>query len=270
MDKEEKNCLKADVRAIFYENIEEIFFMMQYCLKDYLKSVLNFGFHHSVTKEVSDVWNEFLKNVLEEKFLLNYLIQNSGLEDFEEANKFILALDSLNEEVIQYYYEVLDEIEIACEMKTEWRAMKPNRGFKDLLEMNEYRERLCFMTLSFEDVKMFLGYSEDFWEYIINRMLVVENSFEEGIGFYGVNIKVDNNQCLTDLKVLVPKIINLETALVNVHEFNLAYELYQILGNPIDKSDMKYEGSARDCESKFKEEYIVKKYAKVFSKNLGK
>ena len=34
----------------------------------------------------------------------------------------MFELDDLNTETIQYYYQVLDGIESACEMKTDWRA----------------------------------------------------------------------------------------------------------------------------------------------------
>ena len=46
---------------------------------------------------------------------------------------------------------------------------------------------------------------------------------------FGVeNIKQDNN-CLIDIKVFVPNVINLETAVINVHEFKHAYDLWKLI-----------------------------------------
>lgn len=264
-DVELKN-LKADVREICYQNVEEILLMFKYCLIAYVKSVKSFGFKHVVSQDVVRLWKEFLEIVQEERGLLKYLIEYGFLEDAEEVNNFILELENANEEMIKYYYEVLDEIETACEMKMEWRAVRVKKNFATLTETDKYRQRLCALTLSLNDIKSFLGYEEDFWKYIQTKILFIDSHLVEDNFFYGVNIKLDDNNCLVDIKVLVPVVINLETALVNIHEFNHAYGLYKILGSPIIDSDIIYEEKAQNREKLFQEEYMPKKYKKILEK----
>lgn len=262
----ENKILRDDVQNILYQDVEEFLLMAKYCLKAYVKSVICFGVQHPVTKDVVEIWKEFVSILIEEKNILKYLIQYSSLEDLEEVNAFMFELDDLNTETIQYYYQVLDGIESACEMKTDWRAVRPKKDFDTLIETDEYRKKLCSLTLSMEDIKSFLDYKQEFWKYIETRLIFIDSHFEEDKDFYGVNIKLDDYRCLMDMKVMVPTIINLETALVNVHEFHYAYQLFEILGSPITKSNQEFEESAKKCECCFQEEFMAKKYQKVLTK----
>lgn len=260
--------LKEDVRGIYYQNIEEIFLMTKYCLIAYAKSIFTYGRKHFITQEIVQVWKEFFKIILEEKYILSYLVKNGLFEDFEEVNQFLFQLDDVNEETIQYYYDVLDGIETACEMNLEWKAMRPRKEFSTLIETDFYRKNLFFFTLSMEDIKNFLGYEEEFWKYIEKRVLLIDSHIQEDNEFFGVNMKFDDNYCLSDIKVFVPKIINLETALVNVHEFHHAYRLYKLLGEYVPEKSDSYEKMAKDSENVFQEEYVLKKYKNFFNKRL--
>lgn len=270
MEKLDLIFLKKDILNIRFQNIEEIILMVKYCLVAYAKSVISFGFKHSVTSEVVRVWKEFLSIVIEEKNLLNKIVEYGLFVDVDEVYNFLDELDDLNEETILYYYRVLDDIETACEMGDSWRATRPKRDFRTLIEIDEYRKKLYALTLSLENVKEFLGYEEDFWIYIKTRVLFLDSHFEEDNDFYGVNIKLDDSNFLIDMKVLVPRIINLETALVNVHEFNHAYYLYKTLGYPIVNDDIFYEEMTKSYENLFQDEYVKKKYKKFFGKVIKK
>lgn len=266
MNKAEWRTLKDDVKDIYYQNAEEFFLMLKYCLIVYVKSIMSFGFNHLVTKEVVQVWREFLAIIGEEKTMLNYLVRYGSLADADEVEQFMFQLDDLNEQTILYYYDVLNGIETASEMKTEWRAVFPKKEFKTLSETDEYYKELCSITLSILDIKMFLNYEENFWKYIEKKVLFVDSRVEEERDFYGVNIKLDDCDCLVDMKVIVPRIINLETALVNIHEFHHAYCFYQILDRPLIHSDIFYEEAAKNCENRFQEEYMKKKYKRFVEK----
>ncbi len=104
-----------------------------------------------------------------------------------------------------------------------------------------------------DDIKRFLNYSSTFWQYIEKRIVPTDDCF-----FYGVNMKMDTNNCLVDMKVFVPVITDLQTTLVNVHELKHAYDLYQLLGNPLDKGEYEYERRVKELEESFKEKYMVK------------
>ena len=64
-----------------------------------------------------------------------------------------------------------------------------------------------------------------------------------------------------DMRIIVPKIINLFTALVNVHEFKHAYDVYSVLGKKVSDEDASlYEKNAIDKEKEFVKSYLPDKY----------
>ena len=114
-----------------------------------------------------------------------------------------------------------------------------------------------------KDIEDFLKYPEEFWQYIDIRTIIVDSHIPEEREFYGVNLKMSNNK-LSDIKVFVPEIINLETALINIHEFRIAYNLYQELGNAISKEDSWYELSGKESVKEFKKSYFKNKCRNIF------
>lgn len=266
MKKAEQKCLKEDIRNIKLENIEEFFLFLKYCFYTYVKSIQAFGYHHPVTNSVVEIWKEFLDIRSEESFILNILGKSDCLGGFFEISDFLDELDLLNEKEIKYYYNELDSIEDACLMKKEYKAKRGKKDFDGLTNTNLYQLKLCSLLLSFRDIQAFLDYPDEFWDYISDRILYADSYFDEEKDFYGVYIQTDKDECVTNIKVIVPHIINLETALVQVHEFQHAYSLYQILGSKIVMDDNEYEQEARKYEADFQEKYMVKKYEEIFSK----
>ena len=104
------------------------------------------------------------------------------------------------------------------------------------------------LDLKDEDIKLFLNYPNTFWEFISSRTKYL-NNYIENRDFYGVYPKFDFNSCLIDIKIIIPKIINLATALINIHEFKHAYDLYNILGsiNIFTESDVPLVNSSKEA-----------------------
>lgn len=257
----EKKKLVEEIRNIEQQNMEEILLMVGYCFTTYIKSLMTFGFQNAITKDVVNVWKEFHKILIEERNIMHVLLQYKDLKNITQANALLNTLEQLNEYTVRYYYDVLDDIELACETKTEWRAKRRKKTFETLIETKSYHREACALLLNMDDIKRFLNYPYTFWQYIEKRIEHTDDCF-----LHGVNMKMDTDDSLVDIKVFVPVIINLQTALVNVHELKHAYDLYQLLGNPLDKDEDEYEKSAKEFEDSFKEEYIVKKYQQLVKK----
>ena len=113
------------------------------------------------------------------------------------------------------------------------------------------------LDLKDKDIKVFLNYPNIFWDFISTRTKYL-NNYMEFRDFYGVYPKFDLNNYLIDVKVIVPRIINLATALINIHEFKHAYDLYNILGNKLLKEDIFYENEAIKKEQQFIKYYLKK------------
>lgn len=72
---------------------------------------------------------------------------------------------------------------------------------------------------------------------------------------WGCFPQVDSNGILENIKLLVPKIIDEKTLLINIHEYTHAYELYPLIGKIYNEDVSKSESLARTNEEK----YLAKK-----------
>lgn len=70
--------------------------------------------------------------------------------------------------------------------------------------------------------------SKSFWEYIIPRTKIYPLDVQDFP--WACFPKLNNDNILINIRVLVPVIKDEATLLVNIHEFTHAYELYENLG----------------------------------------
>ena len=236
--------------------------VFRYFIDVYLDSVMVFGFNSDVSKDIFNFWKEFISIMLEENRMFNFLLKNYQFINCDEGNYFMYKLDYLNEETVLYCYKFFEDVLIACDMELEWKARRPFKNFKTLIETDIYDMELYGLTISFDDIKNYFNYEDDFWEYIESRICFLDSHDEENDSFYGVNMKFDNDNKLENIKIFVPKIINLDTALINVHEIKHAYDLYKLIGKEVNLDYSYYEKMASDSERGFKEQYLVKKFIK--------
>ena len=110
-------------------------------------------------------------------------------------------------------------------------------------------------VFSFESIKKFLNFSDEFWSFVGDRIKYVDGTISENKIFYCTLMKFNDCNELIDIKVIVPYIINLETALVNIHEFKHAYDLYFMMGKVIDNESF-YEEQAILEEKRFMKSFI--------------
>lgn len=260
MDKYDRMFLKEDIDDIRSLNRDEFWLIFKYCLEAIIKSIVMFGYQNNVTKETLCVLKEYLNINAERGKIMHFLLKNSKLIGNEEANNFLIAMENLNEQTIVYYYRVLDDIIDACECKQEQRAIRIKKDFATLIETNDYRASSVGLIITLEDIKSFLNYPDAFWQYVEPKINYVDSHLEGHDKFYSTLMRFDANDCLIDIKVIVPYIIDLKTALVNVHEFKHAYDLYNLLGNPVNEHDSIYEQEAREVEKSFVKEYVLRKF----------
>ena len=112
---------------------------------------------------------------------------------------------------------------------------------------------------TFEDVVAFLDYPDDFWEFVKPRTRRIDATVPGNEIFFKTLLKFDDNGNIINIRVMVPYIIDLYTACVNVHEFKHAYDMYTRLNTFVDESDRKYEDDAVKTELKFKRMILKKK-----------
>ena len=108
---------------------------------------------------------------------------------------------------------------------------------------------------TFEDIVAFLNYPEEFWEFVTPRIKRIDPTVSGNEIFYVTLRKFDDEGRITNIRVMVPEIIDMRTARINVHELKHAYDLYQLLGQEINNEE-EFENSAREKENEFIKIYV--------------
>ena len=71
---------------------------------------------------------------------------------------------------------------------------------------------------TFEDIVAFLNYPEEFWEFVTPRIKRIDPTVSGNEIFYVTLRKFDDEGRITNIRVMVPEIIDMRTARINVHE----------------------------------------------------
>ena len=254
--KNNEYCIKEDIKEIRQDNYEQKKVVSRYIKLDLIKSFIIFGYNHRITKECYKLYKQ-LNEIIDYENYLYYIINKNRIKiNYSEFGEFIDNLDELNADTISYFYQMLDDIEDACDTKQEYRAQHFKRDFKFINESDDYYNETLGLTLSDSDILKFLNYSDDFWNYIRPRIRRVDYHDDDKNKLYEVVMHMDSNNCLDDMRVYVPYVINLKTALINVHEFKHANDLYYLLGSNVPEDSNPYEESAREKENEFVKKYL--------------
>ena len=135
-------------------------------LSSYFNALRAFGFKSPVPKEALKVIRDMYKVSKIEGKLLDFILINLDHLNIDSAEETVDELDQLNTTTYLNYNEVLDEIDVAAQMHKEERALHPNRKIDSLLTNNKYKTKVFGLVQRFSDVKNFLNYDEDFWEFV--------------------------------------------------------------------------------------------------------
>lgn len=253
MTKGEKKDLLYEINDIRKLNIEQNFLIIKYLINVFLGSISHFGFKSIVTKEVLNLFNKYKKISNRENNIYDFLLKNYKLINISECFELIDNLDELNSKTIEYFYSAIDDILDACYTKEEIRARHNKRNFKTLDETDEYEFETRILLINYKDIKDYLSYPDNFWNYISSRITIVDSHVDE------IEYKVFNeyeNKILKNMKLIMPNVINVNTANIVLYELKCAYCLYNFLGNSIDEDIIYSKISKQD--NKFKE-YVMRK-----------
>lgn len=258
MESEEYQELYNDVIETKGMNMEALARMTRYALESFLRCLIVFGHKSAITKDCLNVIREYKAIITEENRLLTLLLTSPA--DIDRKDMYFNLINDLSDKTISYYYQVLDDIDDAVECRDEMRGKRYPKHFETLIETDYYRNVLYSLSISFADVKEYLGYEEEFWEYIDTRTTWIEPFGENPRYFYGVNFKEEEG-IVTDLHVTIPSIVDLDTAKIVVHEIRHAHDLYEsIMHHNKLVSDQELEGYAREEETTFVKQYVLPKY----------
>lgn len=250
-----------EIIEIKKENLEQGVRVSWYCLSQYLLSYIRYG-NNKITQNNKEVYRMFLENWKEENTYLNILQQNIKTLNGPETLSFFDKLDELNEEFINYIYYALDGIESAYETGREYSATIPKKHFCSITDSNDFRREVVRIILGENILKEYFQFPEEFWNYIENKTIILDEGIEDGEDFIGVYHRLDKNDILLDIKLYLPRITDMKTLLMNVQLINHAYLLY--IQKRIQMKEMDYSKESEIEQQEFLETYFEPVYKRIF------
>lgn len=235
--------LKTDIKEMKKGSFEEIALITYYSLKNYFKSLSAFGWNNKTTKDNLKIISEMFIILKRERFLLNYILRNRSQIDPEIALNLIADLDKLNDQTVLYYYKIMDDIEVACETKKDYYGNRSPKDFLTLIEENTFFIKVAALTSKIPELKILLNYEEEFWTFItpLIRTCQLPSSLNDKVPY--VREIYDNENQIVSLTILLPEIVDYESALINLNLLQKAYNIYKSLNQTtiVSHSDLPLE-----------------------------
>lgn len=233
MDRIDRKILRTIINKIDSENKEQLTYMLKLSIESFIKSLIVFGTYSDITKDTIKIYKEVRQIINEETSIHRFIKKNALQIEIRSAFEFLDELDELNEKTIRHYYKLLDDILTSCDLKNELYAKRINKDFETLIETDIYKEKAACLLISLQDLKQTLGFEEEFWKYIEER-ITFSNLYDK-INF-DIHSILNNNNEVIDFKVILPCITNYESKEKCVELLKKSYQLYLQI-NRSNKSD---------------------------------
>ncbi len=266
----EKRLIKEPINDLKEINLEETIFITSKLIFQYLRSLIVYGFKSKITTSNLELLKIYYQNLKEEnkyyKAILNNYKNLIGDEDLDALLDYLELIDTWKEDFILYIYNFIDDLNIAFNLNQEYRAQFPKKDFDYLTETDKYRRECIRIILGMSSVIDYFSadfnFPEDFYEYMKNRTIHLDDSHENRMDFIGVYPKIDQNGKVMDIKMYLPYIEDMKTLLITIHEYYHAYQLYLQLDKEFQ--DIDYEKDAKAAEQKYLEEFFEPTYQRIF------
>lgn len=230
---ESKALLVRDIEEMKKGQLEEMVLISFYSLSSYFKSLFSFGTGSSVTKDNINVIKEMFNILKSERILLNFMLRNIDKFNINAVTDIVGSMDELNDRTVEYYYKVIEDIEEAVEMKEERRGIRPKKHFSTLTQTDSYINQVIALSENRKNIKEFLGFEDEFWAYIKEFEYSIEISPEEAENVAYVLPLHDSNNIVSGIRMLIPEVVDLSTALIAIKCYIKAHDIYCALGEPM-------------------------------------
>lgn len=228
-----KALLVKDIETMKKGQLEEMFLITFYSLSSYFKSLVTFGAKSDVTKDNLSVIREMFGVVKTERLLLNFILRNIDKFNISAAQDVVDTMDELNDKTIEYYYSVINEIEDAVDMNEERRGIRPRKNFSTLTQTDAYTNQVFALAESRSNIKEFLKFEDEFWKYLEDKEHCVEVPFDIAEEMSYVTALLDKDGNVSGLRMLVPEVVDLNTALLAIKCYVRAHDIYNMIGKPL-------------------------------------
>lgn len=230
-------------------NLEKIYMIKEY-MGVYL--VLMLKNDKKKQKKLLKGLKKYLETIKIENEIYKFLEENQDkISDQNESDKLLDQIDLIHEQTYKYY----DKILLNCEENYDREYdIIPYQDFNTIVENDSMISKIKGLTLTIDDIKAF--YNDEQVEILIKKLKIIDENEKKAMPFFGA-FPIEKDGKLIDIKICVPKIKNLKTALINVHKLKHGLDLLPQLGKTCEK--MNYEQRAKEKEKQFVKEYLPNK-----------
>ena len=227
---EKKQEVTEDIKAMKKGSYEQMLLITMYGLGSYFKSLFKFG-NSDVTRDNLNVIKEMFNILKTERELLNFILKNMDRFEISSTQDVVQMLDELNDKTVEYYYEVIEEIEDAVDMGEESRGIRPVKHFPTLIQSNSSSNEVKALAINKQAIREFLGYEEEFWTYIKDMDKTdVRVPYEGHEALSHAFPLYDGDDIVTGLKMYIPEISDLASALLAIQTYEKAHSIWKCLG----------------------------------------
>ncbi len=265
MESVNKKQLIEDIYRMKSGSREQMLLTTFYSLRAYVRSLFVFGINNEATKDNLNVIKEMFSILRTERILLNYILKHIDDFDIDATEKVVRMLDEVNDETVLFYYNVIDDIENAALMEEEFRAKRRKQPVPSLIQSSSYASEVVALGENIDSLKEFLGYEDEFWEYIKKEYKEVNVDINVAEKMVYAAPLLDDEGNVFRVLITGPKVVDLETALLAIQVYKKAHDIYLCIGK---KYDEKLCFSSLPLQQKYLEEYISEKANKLLSKKM--
>lgn len=252
--------LRKNINEMKQGDFNQMALITYYSLGSYFKSLVAFGRKNPITKDNLQIIKEMYQIIIKERKLLNFILKNIDEIDVSEALDAIYMLDELNDETVAYYYDVIEDIEAACYIKEEHRGIRKQNNTPTLLESDSYAMKIMALAENDNSLRDFLKFDDNFWQVASSKTLIKDEELENSETKYYAKAILNEFDLVADFRIIVPKVINLETALIAIKVYKEAYNIYKYMGKVYEPFS---EENALKAQEEFKENYLLSKAKKL-------
>ena len=229
----------------------EYYNLLKSYLEDVFEAFCNRYCRLSEVKELFGYLAEYKEELEQEIYYLNYILDNIDRIDEQALERVLAFIDKVNESTYNYY-DGLGE-KYVNKSYTFAPIYHLDRKYPKFAHNELLIDEIKGLTLTSIDIDNYFNHATPYL-YLKER---TKHMYTDDKSFYGVFTEMRDNR-ITAINVFVPQVVDLGTALVNVHEYKHGMDLYKYIGKE-QPSLENFEMTAKREEYIFRKEYVRNK-----------
>ncbi len=200
--------------------------MIKNAFLTWVNSLVAFGVNSPVTKDVLKAIKEFIEIGKYEKSMLKFMSKHLSTLDIGSVEELIDFMNSTKELEIEYYETIFADVAMAASMKEDYRAKRIKKGHVSIKDNEEFKNNLLAAIFTTDDILKMYSDAPEFVDFIKKRIISNFDITDAEDDYTGVLYKLDDNGIVSDLKVILPTIIDYVTLLKAVNLLSKARLMY--------------------------------------------